>query len=47
MELNGAVPHHIVWPQPGEMPQGRDVRVAPAAAEAGDGAAAERQDEMS
>jgi tricorn protease len=28
MELNGAVPHHIVWPQPGEMPQGRDVQLA-------------------
>lgn len=24
MELNGAVPHHIVWPTPGEMPAGID-----------------------
>jgi tricorn protease len=24
MELNGAVPHHIVWPEPGELPAGRD-----------------------
>lgn len=24
MELNGAVPHHVLWPQPGELPQGVD-----------------------
>lgn len=24
MELNGAVPHHTIWPQPGELPQGID-----------------------
>ena len=24
MELNGAVPHHIVWPAPGELPAGKD-----------------------
>ena len=24
MELNGAVPHAIVWPEPGEMPAGKD-----------------------
>jgi tricorn protease len=24
MELNGAVPHQIVWPEPGEMPAGTD-----------------------
>ena len=24
MELNGAVPHHILWPKPGEMPAGID-----------------------
>jgi tricorn protease len=27
MELNGAVPDIIVWPQPGEMPHGRDVQL--------------------
>jgi len=27
MELNGAVPHHILWPQPGEMPAGKDVQL--------------------
>lgn len=27
MELNGAEPHHIVWPQPGEMPAGKDVQL--------------------
>jgi tricorn protease len=32
MELNGAVPHHIVWPQPGEMPQGKDVQLDKAVA---------------
>ncbi|MEZ5944963.1 MAG: S41 family peptidase [Planctomycetaceae bacterium] len=24
MELNGAVPHHVVWPEPGELPLGKD-----------------------
>lgn len=24
MELNGAIPHHIVWPMPGELPAGID-----------------------
>ncbi len=24
MELNGAVPDHIVWPEPGELPRGID-----------------------
>ena len=24
MELHGAVPHHVVWPQPGEIPSGKD-----------------------
>jgi tricorn protease len=28
MELNGAVPQHVVWPQPGEMPQGKDAQLA-------------------
>lgn len=28
MELNGAVPDFVVWPQPGEMPQGKDVQLA-------------------
>jgi tricorn protease len=28
MELNGAVPDHIVWPQPGQMPRGEDVQLA-------------------
>ena len=27
MELNGAVPDVIVWPQPGEMPAGKDVQL--------------------
>ncbi|MBM3852325.1 MAG: hypothetical protein FJ399_04125 [Verrucomicrobia bacterium] len=27
MELNGAVPHHIVWPQPGQLAQGVDVQL--------------------
>ena len=27
MELNGAVPHHVLWPQPGEMPAGKDVQL--------------------
>jgi hypothetical protein len=24
MELNGAVPHTVLWPEPGEMPAGTD-----------------------
>ena len=24
MELNGAVPHHVIWPHPGDMPKGVD-----------------------
>lgn len=27
MELNGAVPHAIVWPRPGEMPAGKDRQI--------------------
>ena len=27
MELNGAVPHHIVWPLPGELPAGKDRQI--------------------
>jgi tricorn protease len=27
MELNGAVPDHILWPQPGQMPHGEDVQL--------------------
>jgi tricorn protease len=27
MELNGAVPDHIVWPEPGQMPSGQDVQL--------------------
>lgn len=30
MELNGAMPHHIVWPQPGDLPQGKDDQIAKA-----------------
>jgi tricorn protease len=30
MELNGAVPHHILWPKPGEMPRGEDSQLAKA-----------------
>jgi tricorn protease len=30
MELHGAVPHHVVWPAPGQLPQGRDVQLAKA-----------------
>ena len=33
MELNGAVPHHVLWPQPGEMPAGKDVQLEKATAE--------------
>jgi tricorn protease len=28
MELNGAVPDHVVWPKPGQMPQDEDVQLA-------------------
>jgi tricorn protease len=27
MELNGAVPHYILWPKPGELPAGRDTQL--------------------
>jgi tricorn protease len=27
MELNGAVPDHILWPKPGQMPRGEDVQL--------------------
>ena len=27
MELHGAVPDHVIWPQPGEMPAGKDVQL--------------------
>lgn len=27
MELNGAVPHHVVWPEPGQLPAGKDVQI--------------------
>jgi tricorn protease len=27
MELNGAVPDHVLWPKPGEMPRGEDVQL--------------------
>jgi tricorn protease len=30
MELNGAVPHFIIWPRPGEMPAGKDRQLAKA-----------------
>jgi tricorn protease len=32
MELNGAVPDHVLWPQPGQMPRGEDVQLAKALA---------------
>ncbi|HEY7328998.1 MAG TPA: S41 family peptidase [Gemmataceae bacterium] len=28
MELNGAVPNHVLWPKPGEMPRGEDVQLS-------------------
>ncbi len=28
MELNGCVPHHVLWPQPGEMPRGSDAQLS-------------------
>ena len=27
MELNGAVPHYVLWPKPGELPAGRDTQL--------------------
>jgi len=30
MELNGAVPHHVLWPQPGDTPKGKDDQIAKA-----------------
>jgi len=27
MELNGAVPHHVVWNKPGEVPKGKDAQL--------------------
>ena len=30
MELNGAVPDHIVWPEPGDMPRGKDAQLTKA-----------------
>jgi tricorn protease len=30
MEKNGAAPHHVVWPEPGQMPKGRDTQLAKA-----------------
>jgi tricorn protease len=30
MELNGAVPDHIVWPAPGDLPAGKDAQLAKA-----------------
>ena len=27
MELNGAVPDHVLWPKPGQMPRGEDVQL--------------------
>jgi tricorn protease len=30
MELNGAVPHHVLWPAPGDMPKGKDDQLAKA-----------------
>jgi tricorn protease len=32
MELHGAAPHHLVWPEPGQMPRGKDVQIAKAVA---------------
>ena len=36
MELNGAVPHHIVWPHPGDMPTGKDDQLTKAIEVLGD-----------
>ncbi|HWY88840.1 MAG TPA: S41 family peptidase, partial [Gemmataceae bacterium] len=30
MEKHGAVPHHLLWPEPGALPQGRDSQLAKA-----------------
>jgi tricorn protease len=30
MELHGAVPDHIIWPEPGEMPAGKDLQLSKA-----------------
>lgn len=30
MELNGAVPHHVLWPKPGDLPAGKDEQLAKA-----------------
>jgi tricorn protease len=30
MEKHGAVPHHVLWPEPGALPQGRDTQLAKA-----------------
>ncbi len=30
MELNGAVPHHVLWPKPGDLPAGKDDQLAKA-----------------
>jgi len=30
MELNGCVPHHVLWPEPGQMPQGKDTQLSKA-----------------
>jgi len=27
MELNGAVPQHLIWPEPGQLPQGKDLQL--------------------
>ena len=32
MELNGAVPHHVLWPRPGDLPAGKDEQLAKAIA---------------
>ncbi len=32
MELHGAVPHHILWPKPGELPAGKDTQLRKAIA---------------
>jgi tricorn protease len=36
MELNGAVPDHIIWPEPGEMPAGKDRQLEKAVAVLGE-----------
>ena len=28
MELNGAVPDHVLWPKPGQLPAGQDVQLS-------------------